>query len=972
MAWGKFENVKKRDGTVDEFRPEKINEAIRKAIVATRGSSLGIDLNALTEHALKNIAVRYAGYKAPDVEGVQDVVERTLMEFGLYDVAKAYILYRERHREIRERKQQELLQAIEHGNVNVVKRNGSKERFKEAKLKAYLSRACKGFEGVVDVEMLARQCELGLYDGITTADISKLAIMSSKAMIEQDLVSYEAITARLFLSSLYKEALLPGFSGNMEKAYRDSFVSYIGKSVAQGFLSKEMLNFDLEKLSKALSIDRDLLMNSRGLQTLCDRYFIKDKESYHASETPQFFWMRVAMGLSLNEKDREASAMQFYEAMSLLRFVPSTPTLFHSGTPRPQLSSCYLTTVEDDLTHIFKAISDNAQLSKWSGGLGNDWTNIRATGSPIKSTNVESQGVIPFLKIANDTTVAINRSGKRRGATCAYLETWHMDIEDFIDLRKTTGDERRRTHDMDTANWIPDLFMKRVMNDENWTLFSPNDVPELHQTYGKKFEEKYLEYERMAADGKIPLFKTVRAASLWRRMITSLFETGHPWMVFKDPANVRSPQDHAGVVHSSNLCTEITLNTAKDETAVCNLGSINIPMHIRNGHLDSELLKETILTAMRMLDNVIDINYYPTPEAKNSNMKHRPVGLGIMGWQDALYALGLSFDSEEGVELADESMETISYYAILASTELARERGHYETFKGSKWDRSLLPIDTLDMLEQQRGIKIDVPRTSRMDWSIVRNAIKQYGMRNSNCMAIAPTATISNIAGCYPSTEPIYKNIYVKSNMSGEFTVVNKYLVEDLKALELWNRTTLEKIKEADGNLQNIEYIPQKLKKKYKEAFDIEPEWLIRSAARRAKWIDQSQSLNIFSATNSGKRLAEIYMYAWKMGLKSTYYLRTIAASVIEKSTLEITNRTAKIMIETKMNEEQRTDSQLQEKAEAGENNRMVSVGDSGSMAQVQIKKEASAPTEQETVEGKACGVDGHPMSEEENCEACQ
>ena len=984
MAWEKFENVKKRDGTVVEFKPEKIAEAIRKAILATRGNTDNVDVGALTEHVLKGIEVRYAGYKTPDVEGIQNLVERTLMEFGLFDVSKAYILYRERHREIREQKQKDIIRYIEEGRIHVTKRDGSREVFSESKLRTFIARACRGFEGVVDIDGLVRQCELGIYENIKTSELAKLAIMSSKALIEQDPTAFEAITTRLFLSSLYKEALASGFSKNIREAYGRSFAASIKKGVEQGLLTKELLDFDLEKLSKVLIFDRDLLMNSRGIQTLYDRYFIRDKRTNLPTETPQFFWMRVAMGLSINEKDKESRAMQFYEVLSSMRFVASTPTLFHSGTMHPQLSSCYLTTVEDDLSHIFKAIGDNAQLSKWSGGLGNDWTNIRATGSLIKSTNVESQGVIPFLKIANDTTVAINRSGKRRGATCAYLETWHMDIEDFLDLRKTTGDERRRTHDMDTANWIPDLFMKRVVNDEDWTLFSPEEVPELHQTYGRKFEEKYIEYEKRASEGKIALFKTVKAQQLWRKMITSLFETGHPWMVFKDPANVRSPQDHVGVVHSSNLCTEITLNTSKDETAVCNLGSINLANHIKEGRLDSGLLKETVYTAMRMLDNVIDINYYPTEEAKTSNMRHRPVGLGIMGYQDALYMLGRNFDSDAGLEFADESMEIISYYAILASTELARERGTYETYKGSKWDRGILPLDSLDLLEQERGIKIEVPRTAKMDWSVARREVKQHGMRNSNTMAIAPTATISNIAGCYPSIEPIYKNIYVKSNMSGEFTVVNKFLVEDLKANELWNKTLLEKIKENDGNLQHIESLPKKLKDKYKEAFDIDPEFMIAAAARRAKWIDQSQSLNIFSATSSGKRLSDIYIYAWKMGLKSTYYLRTIAASTIEKSTLEITNRTAAINIETAGTDN--SGRAYASKPESAAESRIMDVSESG-MAQVQVERQEPVtvqvedaiieaamqePVAPQAFEAKVCRIDGHSMSDEENCEACQ
>ncbi|HKM51485.1 MAG TPA: ribonucleoside-diphosphate reductase subunit alpha [Candidatus Bathyarchaeia archaeon] len=925
----KFANVKKRNGIIVKFDRNKITDAIRKAIDATRGNANNIDLSNLTDHVLKGIETRYAGYKTPDVEGIQDVVEKSIMEFGLSDVARAYILYRERHREMREAREKEILQQIDKGLISVTKRDGRKEKFNENRLRQYLARAFRDYEGVANVEDFLRQCELGVYDGIKSSDISKLAILSARSYIEYEPMVYSAVTTRLFLSFLYGETFSEDFlSDYAEESYARSFVKSIELAVKQETLSKEMLGFDLKKLAGTLKIERDELIEYRGLQTLYDRYFIKDKTTRIPIETPQFFWMRVAMGLSLNERDRDDAAMKFYEALSTLRFVPSTPTLFHSGTLTPQLSSCYLTTVEDDLHQIFKAVSDNAQLSKWSGGLGNDWTNVRATGSLIKSTQVESQGVIPFLKIASDATVAINRSGKRRGATCAYLETWHMDIEDFIDLRRTTGDERRRTHDMDTASWIPDLFIKRVIADADWTLFSPNEAPELHQTYGKAFEEKYVAYEEMAKQNKLLLFKIVKAKTLWRKMITSLFETSHPWMVFKDPANIRSPQDHVGIIHSSNLCTEITLNTSKDETAVCNLGSLNLAKHIKNGRLDMELLRETVFTAMRMLDNVIDICYYPTIEAKTSNIRHRPVGLGIMGYQDALYMLDLKFDSQEALKFADETMEITSYYTILASTELAKERGAYETFKGSKWDRGLLPLDTMDLLEKERSIAIDVERTAKMDWSAVRYAIKKYGMRNSNCMAIAPTATISNVAGCFPSIEPIYKNIYVKSNMSGEFTVINRFLVDDLKTLGLWSKTMLEKIKEQNGNIQNIPSIPQKLKDKYKEAFDIDPKSLIKVAAYRGKWIDQSQSLNIFTSTNSGKELSDIYIYAWKMGLKSTYYLRTMAASNVEKSTLEITNRTV-----------------------------VAGVDNSNAVPSENLPQ--------------VCRIDGHVMIDEE-CEACQ
>lgn len=957
-----FNTVKKRDGTVAEFDRRKITGAISKAVIATRGTAYSIEAEKITDNIIKAINVRYAGYKTPDVEGIQDIVEQKLMEAGLFDVAKAYILYRERHKKLREDKEMEMLRRIREGQIHVIKRDGRHEQFSVTKILAYIERACVGYEGVVDIQGLLTQCELGIYDNIKTRDIAKLAVMSSKALIERDPAAYSSVTAKLFLNSLYKEALPSDLSNSgIESAYSKSFAASIRKGVEQGLLCQEMLSFDLDKLSKSLFMDRDELINYRGLQTLYDRYFLHDKSTDLPIETPQFFWMRVAMGLSLNEPEKERRAVEFYEVLSSLRFVCSTPTLFHSGTLHPQMSSCYLTTIEDSLDHIFKCIGDNAQLSKWSGGLGNDWTNLRSTGALIKGTNVESQGIIPFLKIANDTTVAINRSGKRRGATCAYLETWHLDIEDFIDLRKTTGDERRRTQDMDTAHWIPDLFMQRVSDDGDWTLFSPDEVSDLHHVYGSRFRKRYEEYEAMAKAGKLKMHKVVKARALWRRMVASLFETSHPWMVFKDPSNIRSPQDHAGVVHSSNLCTEITLNTAADETAVCNLGSVNLVRHVTNGRLDVSLIRDTVVTAMRMLDNVIDLCYYPTIEAKNSNARHRPVGLGIMGYQDTLYMLNINFDSEEQIRFADESMELIAYHAILASSELAAERGAYSSFKGSKWDRNILPIDTIGLLESERGIKIDVNRSSLLDWGVVRESIKKNGMRNSNCMAIAPTATISNIANSFPSIEPIYKNLYVKSNMSGEFTVVNQYLVEDLKRLGLWNRTMLEKIKESDGDIQRISLIPGNLRQKYKEAFDIAPEWLIRAAAHRAKWIDQSQSLNIFTKTSSGKELSNLYLYAWRMGLKSTYYLRTMGASAIEKSTLEVTNRVVQVSVDgAKISPPEAIEADS-----AGTTERFVESGSSGT---VQFQMQMPA----ETVQGKSCKIDGKTMDPDENCEACQ
>ena len=885
------EKIRKRDGTVVDFDASKIKIAIAKAIGAVRGGVVDAELNKIMTLITADIDTTYKSATV-DVEGVQDIVEQCLMKAGYYDVAKAYILYRERHAEIRKERRNETLKSIEERRTFVVNEEGQREVFDEQRLRRFIGRACAGYEGVVNVEEILVQCESGIHDGMHTKDIAELAVMTARGFIERNPL-YDTITSRLFLSNLYYEA-----TGSREWNPAGVFESNIRRAVEQERLDPEMLKFDFSRLSKELVKERDELIPYRGLQTLYDRYFISDTSTKRVMETPQSFWMRVAMGLAINEKDRDARAIEFYGVLSRLEFVSSTPTLFHSGTMHPQMSSCYLTTVQDDLVDIFKSYSDNAQLSKWSGGVANDWGNIRATGAYIKSTGVESQGVIPFLKIANDVTVAINRSGKRRGATCAYIEAWHADVEDFIDLRRNTGDERRRTHDMNIALWVPDLLVKRVMSDGEWTLFSPEEVPNLHHIYGKKFEVAYSEYEKSAGEGRIKLFKRMKARDIWKRILTQLYETGHPWITFKDPSNIRSPQDHVGVVHSSNLCTEITLNTSKDETAVCNLGSLNIAKHITDGKLDTERVARTVKIAMRMLDNVIDLNYYPTIESRTSNMRHRPVGLGIMGFQDALYMMGINFASEEAVRFADESMELISYHAILASSDLAAERGAYESFKGSKWDRGIFPIDTLDILEQERGVKINVPRSSTLNWESVREAVKRNGMRNSNCMAIAPTATISNIAGCLPSIEPIYNEVYVKSNMSGEFTVVDRYLVEDLKKEGLWNKHMLEEIKASDGTIQNINSIPTRIKERHKNAFEIEPEWLIKIAAYRGKWIDQSQSLNIFTNTTSGKRLSEIYLNAWMMGLKTTYYLRTLGASSIEKSTVSINRQTTKAAVQ--------------------------------------------------------------------------
>ncbi len=776
--------------------------------------------------------------------------------------------------------------ALTNKQSTIQKRNGTAQAFDEAKVRRSIARAALGFEKEISADLILQELRRTVFDGILAKDFSKGLIFAATSFIELD-PAYNYVSARLFLQHIYKEVVGKSISsGSLEQVYKQAFLDGIHKGVALELLDKKITEgFDLTALAQALCPERDNLFGYLGIQTLYERYFLKAAGSI--IELPQAFWMRVAMGLALLEQDKTARAIEFYEVLSQLNFVSSTPTLFHAATLHPQLSSCYLTYVDDDLDHIFKCLKDNANMSKWSGGVANSWTQLRGTGSLIKSIKMSSQGIVPFLKLANDVVAAIYRSGSRRGATVAYLEVWHYDFEDFMDLRRNTGDERRRAHDMNTAAWIPDLFMKRVMNDQKWTLFSPDEVRDLHELYGSAFEARYEVYEQMAREGKIATFKEVSAAQLWRKMLSRLFETGHPWVTFKDACNIRSPQDHVGVVHSSNLCTEITLNTSREETAVCNLGSINLGKHVTDGSFNWDLLAKTIKTAVRMLDAVVDINFYPTVEGKTANLRHRPIGMGIMGLQNALFALDISFSSQRALEFSDELMEFISYHAILASSELAKEKGAYSSFKGSKWDRGLFPVDTLGLLERERGVNIEVNRTSRMDWAPVREHVKQYGMRNSNTMAIAPTATISNISGCYPSIEPVYKNLYVKSNMSGEFTVVNESLVYDLKRLGLWNKDMLDMIKYFDGSIQRIEAIPQYLKDKYREAFEIDPEWLVQITAVRAKWIDQSQSHNVFMQGTSGKKLHDIYFRAWRTGVKTMYYLRTLGASQIEKSTLD-------------------------------------------------------------------------------------
>ena len=877
--------VIKRTGQVVGFDRERIATAISKAVRATGEPHVTAVLgNGRLHDLLTDVTTelddRFVDLY-PNVENIQDIVEKHLVKHGLYEVAKRYILYRAEHQKAREERKNRVAERSLLGKLTVVKRDGRAVLFDISEIQEAIQMCAHGFDGEIDPDLIARETVRNVFDGISTADIDRAVLMAASSFIERD-PAYAKVAARLFMRRIYREVI--GVARSHEDGYRQAFVRGIRRGVEQGRFDERLLEFNLGRLADALDTARDDLLNFMGVQTLHERYFARAGDAL--LETPQAFWMRVAMGLALQEDDCNERAVSFYQVMSTLRFVPSTPTLFHAGTTHPQLSSCFLTTVEDDLEHIFKSLADNAQLSKWSGGLGNDWSSIRGTGAHIRSTNVESQGVIPFLKIASDVTLAINRSGKRRGATCAYLETWHLDIEDFLDLRRNTGDERRRTHDMNTANWIPDLFMKRVAEDGDWTLFSPDETPDLHDLYGQAFEKRYLEYERKARAGLLARTGTVSALKLWRKMLSMLFETGHPWITFKDPSNIRSPQDHAGVVHSSNLCTEITLNTSREETAVCNLGSVNLEKHVVDGALQAQTLAATVQTAMRMLDNVIDVCFYPTPEARASNLRHRPVGLGVMGFADALFKLDVPFASREAIAFADRSMELVARSAILGSSRLAAERGPYSSYRGSKWDRGLLPQDTLDLLEQERGQRIEVPRGGELDWEPVRAHVREHGMRNSNTMAIAPTATISTISGCFPSIEPIYQNVYVKSNISGEFTVANPYLVSDLKQAGLWDRHLFEELKFHDGSVQAIQAIPERLRAKYRTAFEVDPLHCLRMTAVRGKWIDQSQSHNVFMRGTSGQALSEIYRTAWQLGLKTTYYLRTLAASQVEKSTL--------------------------------------------------------------------------------------
>ena len=898
---GKNLQVRKRDGRIIEFDETRIYLALEAALKADAGleqdepapESMQADAQLLTHEAVERCLVRLSKNESLEIERIQDVVEEKLMAGGFHGAAKRYIVYREERRKARAIRGDRTVEGAAQERVFVTLPDGEKEVLDPSRLKRDIYGACRGVEDKCQANDLFNETMRNLYDGVHTEEIDKALVMSAKARIETE-PAYTYVAARLLLNQIYEE-VLPKFDSPVElpQLHRDHFADYLRQGVDADRLSPDLLKYDLAKLADAFVLERDQQFAYMGIQTIYDRYLIHIGGT--RIETPQYFYMRVSMGLAMNEANREERAIEFYHALSSFRFMSSTPTLFNAGTLHPQLSSCYLSTVDDDLESIFKLVADDARLSKWAGGLGNDWTNIRATGSHIKGTNGESQGVIPFLKVANDTAVAVNQGGKRKGAMCAYLETWHLDIEDFMDLRKNTGDERRRTPDMNTANWIPDLFMKRVKAGGEWTLFSPNDVADLHDLYGAAFEKRYAEYEAMAKGGEIKHTKTVQAEDLWRKMLMSLFETGHPWITFKDPSNVRSPQDHMGVVHSSNLCTEILLNTSAEETAVCNLGSVNLTAHIKDGELDEELIASTVRTAIRMLDDVIDINYYPTPEARTANMRHRPVGMGVMAFQDALYKLRIPYSSEAAVAFADRSMEMISYYAILTSSELAAERGTYESYEGSKWSRGLLPIDTIELLEQERGGSLTVDRSAQMDWTPVRESIAQHGVRNSNTMAIAPTATIANIIGVSQSIEPTYKNMYAKANLSGEFTVVNNYLVEQLKERNLWDAQMVQDLKYYDGSVLKIDRIPDDMKDIFRTSFEIDSKWLIACAARRQKWIDMGQSLNLYfdlrqvpEGGKTGRILSDMYFFAWEAGLKTTYYLRTLGATNIEKSTVDI------------------------------------------------------------------------------------
>ncbi|WAU77150.1 ribonucleoside-diphosphate reductase subunit alpha [Acinetobacter sp. TR3] len=874
--------VIKRTGEIASFNAEKISVAIGKAFLAVEGQQ-GADssrihdrITQLTEMVLNTFNRRLPSGGTIHIEEIQDQVELALMRTGEQKVARAYVIYREQRATARQQ-----AGANHHPTLQITDAHGQLQPLDLDALTATIETASEGLEGI-DVQAIVDETVKNLYNGVKESDIATTMMMATRTRIEQE-PNYTYVTARLLRNELVSTGL--EFLGlSTDTLENDALETFLKKGIELDLLSADLLDFDLAKLAAAIQPERSNQFTYLGLQTLFDRYFIHSNGVRF--ELPQLFFMRVSMGLSLNEENKEERAIEFYNLLSSFDYMASTPTLFNSGTLRPQLSSCYLTTIGDDLYDIYGAMRDNAMLSKWAGGLGNDWTPVRALNSYIKGTNGKSQGVVPFLKVANDTAVAVNQGGKRKGAVCAYLETWHLDVEEFLELRKNTGDDRRRTHDMNTANWVPDLFMQRVFEDAEWTLFTPSETPDLHDLTGAEFAERYAHYEAVAKQENM-LHKKVRAKDLWRKMLSMLFETGHPWITFKDVCNLRSPQQHVGVVHSSNLCTEITLNTNQDEIAVCNLGSINLVQHVQGGVLDREKLARTIKTAVRMLDNVIDINYYAVPQAKNSNMKHRPVGMGIMGFQDALYEMGIAYGSDAAVDFADESMEVISYYAIETSSNLAIERGAYSTFKGSLWDQGILPIDSLEIVAKSRPERMfEVDRTQRLDWDTLRAKVQKDGMRNSNVMAIAPTATISNICGVSQSIEPTFQNLYVKSNLSGEFTVINPYLVRALKERGLWDTVMVNDLKHFEGSVQKIARIPEELKAIFATAFEVDTRWIVDAASRRQKWIDQAQSLNLYIAGANGKKLDITYKMAWLRGLKTTYYLRALGATSAEKSTI--------------------------------------------------------------------------------------
>ena len=894
--------VIKRNGTVVTYDDSKIAVAMTKAFLAVEGGTAAASSRIrelvadLSDQVTATFARRFPSGGTLHIEDVQDQVELALMRSGEHKVARDYVLYRDSR--ARARAERRPTTTPTQTTLSVTLQDGTRAPLDVTRLRTVVTEACTGLKDV-DAERIIAEALTNMYDGIAEKDVATSVLITARTLVEEE-PNYTFVTARILLDDLRAEALAfldvqaqdakPGdfraTQSQMRDVYPIALRAFIDRGAELELITGELRKFDLGALGAALKPDRDHQFTYLGLQTLYDRYFIHSNDVRF--ELPQVFFMRVAMGLALDEADRTARAIEFYDLLSSFDYMSSTPTLFNAGTLRSQLSSCFLTTVPDDLDGIYRAIHDNAMLSKWAGGLGNDWTPVRALGAYIKGTNGKSQGVVPFLKVVNDTAVAVNQGGKRKGAVCSYLESWHLDIEEFIELRKNTGDDRRRTHDMNTANWIPDLFMKRVFEDGTWTLFSPSDVPDLHDLFGQAFEHRYAAYERMTETGDLPLFKRVRAQDLWRKMLSMLFETGHPWITFKDACNVRSPQQHVGVVHSSNLCTEITLNTSRDEIAVCNLGSINLVQHVTKQGLDLDKLRRTVRTAVRMLDNVIDINYYSVPQARASNMRHRPVGLGIMGFQDALYELRIPYSSDAAVQFADRSMEAVSYFAIEASSDLAKERGSYASFEGSLWSRGSLPLDSLKHLERERGKQyLEANYDSTLDWEVLRTKVKTDGMRNSNVMAIAPTATIANIVGVSQSIEPTYQNLYVKSNLSGEFTVVNPYMVHDLKALDLWDKVMVNDLKYYDGSLRAIDRVPDALKQLYATAFEVEPRWLVDAGARRQKWIDQAQSLNLYIAGASGKKLDVTYRMAWIRGLKTTYYLRALSATSTEKSTVD-------------------------------------------------------------------------------------